>query len=275
MAFSFFKKNKEEPNDKNRVQEIPLSQIVPNQNQPRTIFSDESIAELADTIYEHGLLQPIVLRKLADDQYEIIAGERRFRAVTKLGYEKVPAIVREMSDSESASLAIIENLHREGLTAIEEAKAYDHLMKLNDLTQKHLAKELGKSQGFVANKLRLLKLPQAVQDAILDRTITERHGRSLLTLDDETKQLELLAQITENGWSVKETEEAIKKLTEPKVAKKKKRAVKSVTSDPKVVVNTFKKTVEMVEKSGVKVNVTEEDTKDFHRIIIDIPVDKD
>ena len=121
----------------------------------------------------------------------------------------------------------------------------------------------------------MLKLPQAVQDAILDRTITERHGRSLLTLDDETKQLELLAQITENGWSVKETEEAIKKLTEPKVAKKKKRAVKSVTSDPKVVVNTFKKTVEMVEKSGVKVNVTEEDTKGFHRIIIDIPVDKD
>ena len=278
MAFSFFKKNKEEePNDKNRVQEIELSKIVPNQNQPRTIFSEESIAELADTIYDHGLLNPIVLRKLGDDQYEIIAGERRFRAVTKLGYEKVPAIVREMSDAESASLAIIENLQREGLTAVEEAKAYAHLMQLNELTQKHLAKEMGKSQGFVANKLRLLKLPTQVQDAILDRSITERHGRSLLTVEDEATQLELLAQIKENDWSVKETEAAIAALNQPKPEKKKKTktTTKNVAPNQKVAVNTVKKAVQMVEKSGVKVNVTEEDTKEFYRIIIDIPVAKD
>lgn len=278
MAFSFFKKSKEEEiDDKNRVQEIELTKIVPNQNQPRTVFSEESIQELADTIYEHGLLQPIVLRKLDDDKYEIIAGERRFRAVTKLGYEKVPAIVKEMSDSESASLAIIENLHREGLTAIEEAKAYAHLMDLNELTQKNLAKEMGKSQGFVANKLRLLKLPTQVQDAILDRSITERHGRSLLTLPDEAQQVKLLEEIKENGWSVKETEEAIKELTEPKAPSKpkKKAKTKNIAADRKVAVNTVKKAVKMVEKSGVLVNVKEEETDGGYRIVIDIPAQKD
>lgn len=182
-----------------------------------------------------------------------------------------------MSDAESASLAIIENLQREGLTAVEEAKAYAHLMQLNELTQKHLAKEMGKSQGFVANKLRLLKLPTQVQDAILDRSITERHGRSLLTVEDEATQLELLAQIKENDWSVKETEAAIAALNQPKPEKKKKAktTTKNVAPNQKVAVNTVKKAVQMVEKSGVKVNVTEEDTKEFHRIIIDIPVAKD
>lgn len=278
MAFSFFKKNKDEDvTDKNRVQEIELAKIVPNQNQPRTVFSEESIAELADTIYEHGLLQPIVLRKLAEDQYEIIAGERRFRAVTKLGYEKVPAIVREMSDSESASLAIIENLHREGLTAVEEAKAYAHLMELNDLTQKQLAKEMGKSQGFVANKLRLLKLEPTVQTAILDRKITERHGRSLLALEP-AKQVEMLQTIETEGLSVKETEEKVKESLAPKeeAKPKKKRAItKNVAPNQKVAINTVKKAVQMVEKSGLKVNMSEENTTEFHRIIIDIPVARD
>ena len=150
-------------------------------------------------------------------------------------------------------------------------------MQLNELTQKHLAKEMGKSQGFVANKLRLLKLPTQVQDAILDRSITERHGRSLLTVEDEATQLELLAQIKENDWSVKETEAAIAALNQPKPEKKKKTKTitKNVAPNQKVAVNTVKKAVQMVEKSGVKVNVTEEDTKEFHRIIIDIPVAKD
>ena len=198
MAFSFFKSKKEvsaKPGV-NDVVELEVQKIIPNRYQPRKLFSDESIAELATTIAEHGLLQPIVVREYETDKYEIIAGERRFRAVNRLKWEKIPALIKKMDDTQAASMAVIENLQREGLSAIEEAQSYQKLMELNQLTQLQLAREIGKSQSFVANKLRLLKLNMGVQRAILNRKLTERHGRALVSLDDK-QQVELLKQIEE------------------------------------------------------------------------------
>lgn len=210
MAFSLFGLGKHQgtaSETKNQVVEIPVAAIVPNQYQPRKVFDQTEIQELAQTISEHGLLQPIVVREFRRE-YEIIAGERRFRAVKLLQWEKIPAIVEKMTDAESASLALIENLQRAQLSPVEEAQAYKQLMEFNHLTQATLAKGMGKSQSFVANKLRLLKLIKPVQNAILDGRITERHGRALLSLDED-QQRTLLMEIVNQHWNVRQTEDAV------------------------------------------------------------------
>lgn len=208
MAFSIFNLGKEREHVKNEVVKLPLAQIVPNRYQPRQVFDQDGIAELAQTISEHGLLQPMIVRAIDNDQYEIIAGERRFRAMTLLEWETVPAIVETMDDDEVASLALIENLQRSELTAVEEAQAYRRLMDLNHLTQRTLAKGMGKSQSFIANKLRLLQLSESVQTAVLNRQISERHGRALLNLKAPDQEA-VLADILANGWTVRETEDAV------------------------------------------------------------------
>ncbi|WP_367341533.1 nucleoid occlusion protein [Limosilactobacillus sp.] len=210
MAFSLFGFNRhhEEKNVKNQVVSVPLDQIEPNRYQPRKVFNPEEIQELAQTIDEHGLLQPIVLREYEPSKYEIIAGERRFRAMKLLKWETAPAIVEKMSDKESASLALVENLQRADLSPVEEAQAYRRLMKMNGLTQKDLAKGMGKSQSTIANKLRLLKLIPPVQNAILDHRISERHGRALLGLD-EKQQRDLLMDIVNDHWTVRQTEDYV------------------------------------------------------------------
>ena len=180
----------------------------PTNTSPGRFFDQTEIQELAQTISEHGLLQPIVVREFRPGEYEIIAGERRFRAVKLLQWEKIPAIVEKMTDAESASLALIENLQRAQLSPVEEAQAYKQLMEFNHLTQATLAKGMGKSQSFVANKLRLLKLIKPVQNAILDGRITERHGRALLSLDED-QQRTLLMEIVNQHWNVRQTEDAV------------------------------------------------------------------
>ena len=157
---------------KEEIQELPVDTIMPNRFQPRTIFSEEKIQELATTIHTHGIIQPIVVRPTEEEgKYELIAGERRWRAVQTLQWEKIPAIIKDFTDTETASVALIENLQREELSAIEEAHAYARLLELHDLTQEALAQRLGKGQSTVANKLRLLKLPEEVQQAILEKNL--------------------------------------------------------------------------------------------------------
>ena len=209
MAFSLFNFGKSESNDtKQKVVDIKLDQIVPNRYQPRQVFDKDGIRELAQTIEEHGLLQPIVLREYEPQKYEIIAGERRFRAMKLLQWDTAPAIVEKMSDQEAASLALVENLQRSQLSSVEEAQAYRRLMDINHLTQASLAKGMGKSQSFVANKLRLLKLIKPVQTAILDHRITERHGRAMLDLD-ENQQREMLMKVVNNRLTVRQTEDEV------------------------------------------------------------------
>ena len=191
------------------VLNIAIEKIVPNRYQPRTVFDDDKIEELARTIHTHGVIQPIIIRKMEDEKYEIIAGERRFRAMTKLKWAEVPAIIRNLSDKETASIALIENLQREELTAIEEAVAYQKLLKLHELTQEALAQRLGKGQSTVANKLRLLKLPQEVQEAIMKKELSERHARALMPIKEVETQLELMNMSIEKQWNAKQLEEKV------------------------------------------------------------------
>src|SRR5699024_4749398 len=195
----------EETYSQDEVVHIAVEQIVPNQFQPRSIFNEEKIKELAQTIHTHGLIQPIVVRKTSDDTYELIAGERRWRAAQELEWEEVPCIIRDMTDTETASVALIENLQREELTVIEEANAYAQLLKMHSLTQEALAQRLGKSQSTIANKLRLLKLPEEVQTELLNKTITERHARAIMQVSDEEAQLKVLQAVLESDLNVRQT----------------------------------------------------------------------
>ena len=257
------------------VVKIPIDKIIPNRYQPRTVFDDEKIEELARTIHTHGVIQPIVIRPMSDDsdKYEIIAGERRYRAMKSLQWTEVPAIVRQLNDRETASIALIENLQREELSAIEEALAYQQLLGLHSLTQEALAQRLGKGQSTVANKLRLLKLPQFVQDAILNREISERHARALIAIKDEQLQMQLIAATKEYDWNVRQLEEQIKKLLHPEEpeVKKRKPTRKAISKDVRIALNTIKQSLTMVTKSGIDVKTEEEDTDDYYQITVKIP----
>ncbi|GAF39560.1 chromosome (plasmid) partitioning protein ParB [Agrilactobacillus composti DSM 18527 = JCM 14202] len=220
MALSSFfnRRNKDQDNEtKTRVTQIPVANIIPNRFQPRKVFKAESINELAQTIEEHGLLQPIVVREYESGHYEIIAGERRFRAVKKLAWTKVSAIIENLSDAETAAMALIENLQREQLSPVEEAQAYENMLTQQTLTQAQLAKAVGKSQSFIANKVRLLKLSDSVQEAIINGELSERHGRALLKLDAVDQQI-ILQKILTDHLTVKETEVAIAALHQPEAA---------------------------------------------------------
>ncbi|HJA74296.1 nucleoid occlusion protein [Limosilactobacillus galli] len=307
MAFSLFNFGKSDTNNKNKVVDIKLDQIIPNRYQPRKVFNQDEIRELAHTIDEHGLLQPIVLREYEPAKYEIIAGERRYRAMKMLGWETTPAILRKMTDEESASLALIENLQRAQLSSVEEAQAYRQLMDLNHLTQAALAKGMGKSQSFVANKLRLLKLITPVQTAILDHRISERHGRALLDLD-EKQQRTMLMRIVNERLTVRQTEDEVAKVlgrplpsevakqkklakeqttqsagladetakkkpakkTKRKAAKKKAQSSAKAT-DGRLALNTIKKSIKMATENGFKVTTHEKETGKAYQLTIEIP----
>jgi len=255
------------------IKKIPINQIIPNRFQPRTVFDEEKIEELSRTIHIHGIIQPIVVREFAVDKYEIIAGERRWRAMKKLGWAEAPAIVKNLSDTETASVALIENLQREELSPIEEAIAYGKLLELHNLTQEALAQRLGKGQSTVANKLRLLKLPEQVQDALLSKTITERHARALIPLKDPGKQVALLAEVIERNWNVKQTEERVVRLLEQKREKPKPKR-KAFSKDMRIAVNTIRQSLTMVSDSGINLNAEEEEFDEFYQFTIRIPKKK-
>jgi ParB family chromosome partitioning protein len=271
--FNFGEKETEQVIEKTEgeeIRKIPVSLIVPNRYQPRTIFAEDKIEELALTIRTHGIIQPIVVRECENGKFEIIAGERRWRAVQKLGWDEIPAIVKNLNDKETASVALIENLQREELTPIEEALAYAKLLELHNLTQEALAQRLGKGQSTVANKLRLLKLPQEVQDALLQRKITERHARALIALKDKEKQLKLLQEIIEKQLNVKQTEDRVLKMLE-NAAPKPKPKRKAFSKDMRIAVNTIRQSLTMVADSGLAIDSEEEDFEDYYQITIRIP----
>ncbi|MCQ6265062.1 nucleoid occlusion protein [Fictibacillus sp. WQ 8-8] len=262
----------EEKNENEEILQLQVKDIHPNQFQPRTVFIDERIEELSQTIETHGIIQPIVVRSAGDQTYEIIAGERRWRAVQKLGWETIPAIIKEFDDSQTASVALIENLQREELTAIEEAMAYAKLLEIHGLTQESLAQKLGKGQSTVANKLRLLKLPQPIQDALLLKQITERHARALIILKTPDKQEAVLQEILEKHLNVKQTEERVKRMIEGENTEKKPVAKrKSFSKDTRLAINTVRQSVDMVLKSGLTINTEEEDHEEFYQFTIRIP----
>ena len=188
--------------------EVSLDDIIPNRFQPRLSFDEQGLNELAESIRQHGIIQPLVLRKIGD-KYEIIAGERRYKASYIAGLTKVPAVIIDLNDNESAEVAIVENIQRKDLSPIEEAKSYKKLLDRGYLTQDQLASRMGKNQSTVSNKLRLLNLDEKVQDALLNNKISERHARSLLKLDNKEEQKEVLDEIIEKRLNVRDTEDLI------------------------------------------------------------------
>lgn len=263
----------ETPSKNEEIKKISISDIVPNRYQPRTFFNEDKIAELAQTIHTHGIIQPIVVREYEKGKFELIAGERRFRAMQKLGWDTAPAIIKDFNDTETASVALIENLQREELTPIEEAVAYSKLLALHQLTQEALAQRLGVGQSTVANKLRLLKLPQEVQDALLAKKITERHARSLIPLKNPEKQVRLLEEVIEKSLNVKQTEERVVKLLEGASQKPKPRR-KAFSKDMRIAVNTIRQSLTMVTDNGINLDSEEEEFEEYYQFTIKIPKKK-
>ena len=201
---------------KDEVVYLYLDDIIPNRFQPREVFDEKALKELAVSIKEHGVIQPIIVRSVKD-KYEIIAGERRYKASALAGQTKIPAIIRNLDDKESSKVALLENLQRKNLTPIEEARTYQKILEIDQMTQEELAKTMGKSQSSVANKLRLLSLPDEVQDSLLKEQISERHARALLNITDAQKQKELLKKIIANKMSVRAVEEEIKRINQREI----------------------------------------------------------
>ena len=195
--------------NRDEVVQIHLDDIIPNRFQPREVFDERALKELAVSIREHGVIQPIIVRNV-NGKYEIIAGERRYKASALAGLTKIPAIIRNLDDKESSKVALLENLQRKNLNPIEEARTYQKILEIDEMTQEELAKTMGKSQSSVANKLRLLSLPEEIQEALLKEEISERHARALLMVPDVDVQKQLLEKVETTKMSVRTLEEEIK-----------------------------------------------------------------
>lgn len=245
--------------------QIPIGAIRPNRNQPRMEFNHDALTELAQSIKENGLIHPIVVREI-EGGYEIVAGERRFRACMLAGFETITAMLSDSDELKSAELALIENIQREDLTAIEEATAYKLLLEEYQLTQEVMAKRVGKSQSSIANKLRLLSLPQEVQNAVTLRTITERHARAILMLESE-EQKEVFDKVVKENLTVSETEELVKQFR-PKVEKK---LVKGFSRDNRIAINTIQQAIKMIRDMGIAIKVDKEETDQGMTFKIHLP----
>lgn len=243
-----------------QVRNIAVDAIVVSPFQPRVHIDDAALAELAASLAENGLLQPIVVRPV-DDTFELVTGERRWRASQRLGWETIPAIVRELTDEEAASLAMIENLQREDLSAVEEANGYRKLLEQFNWTQGELARRMGKSQSTIANKLRLLKLPDSVQERIMRHSLTERHARALLRLPDAETQERFAAEAEAGGWTVDETERRIEQHVSGRndsvKNRRKNRRVVRVFKDMRLFRNSIMAVVRDMERTGLVVDVEE------------------
>lgn len=262
-----FIRNSDGAKGSKRLVEVNVASIHPNPYQPRATFDEESIAELAQSIQQVGLLQPLLVRKV-DDGYELVAGERRLRAVTSLGMEKVACIVQQdIEDESSAMMALIENLQREDLHYLEEAQCYQKLLETYGLTQEELANRLGKSQSSIANKLRLLKLSDEVKAAMTEKRLSERHARALLKLTDDKQRLDAVGRIAEKGLSVKETEQMVEKTLnkaydEKQDGAKPRPKLMRIVRDYRLFMNTINQAVNQLRESGMAVEVEQSDRAD-------------
>ncbi len=241
--------------------EIDIKKIEPNRDQPRKVFEEEGIEELSESIRQFGVLQPLIVRK-KDKYYEIIAGERRWRAAKKAGLKKLPVIIREYEEKEILKISLIENIQRENLNAIEEAKAYDLLKREYGLKQEEIAASVSKSRVAITNTMRLLKLDDRVQKMIMDNLISSGHGRALLAVEDKEKQYEIAQKIIEDNASVRDTETLVKKYLEPQKPEKKEKQEKKKDEMVIFFENRLKEIL------GSKVNIKEK-KKDQGKIEIE------
>ncbi len=240
VSASAVKTDKEGDKADNDIAYIDINDIRPNSNQPRKVFDEEKLEELAVSIEEHGLIQPVVLRK-SENGYEIVAGERRWRAARKTGIRKLPCIIRELTDEENMLLAIIENMQREDLNPIEEAEGISQMIDTYGLTQEQVSKSVGKSRPYITNCLRLLKLIPEVRELVADGSISIGHAKALVSVSDEERQLSIAKKVVREGLSVRQTEKLAKDDGKPakRAARKTKDAdIRRVEEDLKEVLGT-------------------------------------
>lgn len=235
---------------------VPVEKIQANPYQPRKDFEPEALEDLAASIAEYGVLQPLLVARGNDDNFLLIAGERRLRASKMAGLLDVPVIVSSYTEQQIAEIALIENLQREDLHFLEEAEGYEKLMTQFNLTQEAMAVRVGKKQSTIANKLRLLNLPLEIRNALKEAQLTERHGRALLKLKNGELQEQVLKQIIKNDWNVKQTEEHIAKLLDEAAPKQKKRLV--IVNDVRIYLNSVKKIVSTINDAGIPAQIKQE-----------------
>jgi len=285
------------------VMEIPIEKIIPNPYQPRKEFFQESLKELSASIESYGIIQPISVRKIGKEKYELVAGERRLKAAKLANLLTVPAIIQDqLDDKGSAVLAVIENLQREDLNFIEEARGYQHLLTDHGFTQKELAKKIGKNQSTIANKIRILRLNPEILRTIVEKGLTERHGRALLKLPDEELRRMTLEQIVKEDFTVKRTEELVQGILQEiqqdhKEALEETKDEKSVEKDQttessnnpekgeekkshtrvkaymnyKIYINTIKEAYRAIREKQEGAEISEEDKGEFIEVILRIP----
>lgn len=259
------------------VQLIPIHMIKSNPYQPRREFDSESIEELSESIKIYGLIQPITVRRIYTGEYELVAGERRMRACSLAGMLKIPAMVTRLSDNDSALVALLENIQRCDLNFIEEAEAYRKLLYHHGLTQEELARKLGKNQSFVANKVRLLKLSAPVRELIRTNSLSERHARALLRLDEEARQIEALEKICDNSLNVKQTEELIESMLS-KSAELPNPTPRPIhilhrrpASNLRLFTNTLRHAVDLMRRHGIYAETSEKEYDDRIEYTISVP----
>lgn len=261
--------------EEEHIRYIDVENIQSNPYQPRSVFDPEKIKELAQSVKTYGLLQPIIVRD-ANTCFQLIAGERRLLACRELGWQTIPAIVKEITDSGMGAVALIENLQRENLHFMEEAVAFQRLIEEFGLTQEVLAQRLGKSQSTIANKLRLLKLPEDIRELLYTGHLTERHARSLLKLPGKEVQEKVLTQVLENNLNVKQTESLVDDYIQYlKNREKTGRKKKVVIRDLRIFINTIRQAVKVIKKAGLNPLVTEKDCGNHFEITIRLPKDTD
>lgn len=257
------------------IGEIEIGKIFANPNQPRRDFNEEALQELADSIKELGVIQPITLRKMDDGTYQIIAGERRFRASQLAGKSTIPAYILKADDEDTMEMALIENIQREDLNPLEIALAYQQLIEQHNLSQEQLSKRIGKGRATVANFLRLLKLPAAIQVALKERNIDMGHAKALLSLDSHSDQIKLFQEIEKNSYSVREVEEMVRRIKEGEQAQATTKKSADKKQDElfyqlkKQLTNFFQTPVQMTcsAKGSGKISIKFKNEKELERII--------
>jgi ParB family chromosome partitioning protein len=265
----------EKGNEPKNITYIDIGSVRPNPYQPRKQFSKGSLEELCESIQQYGVIQPINVRKITNNNYELVAGERRLRAAVMAGLKEIPAIVININDNDSAVLALIENLQREDLNYLEEAEGYNSLITEHGLTQEELAQKIGKSQSTVANKIRLLRLSPMIKKILADNNLTERHARALLKLHDEQLQLKVLKHVCDKGLNVKKTEELVERVIDKYLGQNKNRSTErkltKTIKDIRIFVNTIRQAIDLMKKSGVNAKAAQIDRGEYIEFIVRVP----